>query len=78
MGTVWLGVLVNVDESWTRKPDSSLLIQEWARQAAEEAYETVGVAEIVPGQDTVYRWGVEARDPPPRSRLWIQTLERRR
>lgn len=70
-------VLVNVDASWLMRPDSSQLLLRWAERTVNETYEPVGIAEIVPGHDTVYRWDTAARDPQPRSRFHVVIFQRR-
>lgn len=70
-------VLVNVDTSWSRRPDSSLALMEWAQETAADAYDTVGLAEIFPERPTVYRWGEEAREAEPQSKFFVVALERR-
>ena len=70
-------VLVNVDNSWTRRPDSATRIFEWAEQTVERDYEPIGVAEIVPGAPTRYVWGEPARQVQPTSRAFVVTFERR-
>jgi hypothetical protein len=38
----------------------------------------VGVVDIIPLQETVYRWGAEALDYASRSDVWLMLFERRR
>jgi len=38
----------------------------------------VGVADILEGPETVYRWGPDARDYAPRSDVWLMVFERGR
>jgi 4-amino-4-deoxy-L-arabinose transferase-like glycosyltransferase len=70
-------VLVNVDTSWTMQPDSSHLLLDWAAKTADQDYEPVARADIVPGEPTVYRWDSEARATPPRSRFYVVLFRRR-
>ncbi len=69
-------VLVNVDQSWSRRSDSAQTVLEWTQQEANADYDTVGVAEIMPDGGTVYRWGAAARTFEPRSRSYVTLLER--
>jgi hypothetical protein len=70
-------VLVNVDTSWSLRPDSPRLLMEWAERAVNTDYRAAGVVDIVPGGPTVYRWDAEARDAGPRSRFHLMVFERR-
>ncbi len=70
-------VLVNVHTSWSRRPDSSLLLMTWAERTVSEHYQPIGVAEIVPDRETVYRWDADAAASPARSALYVVVFERR-
>src|SRR5262249_23167465 len=39
-------VLVNVDTSWSRRPDSLLLLLDWAQRTANAAYDPIGFVDI--------------------------------
>jgi len=69
-------VLVNVDTSWSRRPDSSLRIMEWAAATVDAHYRPIGLAEITPGQPTRYVWG-DAAAAPPRTPSYVTIFERR-
>ncbi len=69
-------VLVNVDPSWTMRPNSSRLILDWAERTVNADYRPVAMAEITPGSPTVYRWGPEAAATAPRSRFYVVLFER--
>jgi hypothetical protein len=71
-------VLVNVDTSWSMQPDSSRLVLDWAQRTVNDGYEPVGLADIIPGQETVYRWDADAREARPQSRYYVAVFERRR
>ena len=70
-------VLVNVDNSWTRLPDSPTLLLDWSQKYVNDHYEPVGMAEIAPGRETVYHWDAAARDAAPRTRAFVATFRRR-
>ncbi|HZR79473.1 MAG TPA: glycosyltransferase family 39 protein [Candidatus Binatia bacterium] len=70
-------VLVNVDTSWTMRPDSFDLVFRWSEKKVNEGYDLVGVAEILPDGRTIYRWGADAADAEPQSRLRVLVFERR-
>ncbi len=57
-------VLVNVDTTWSRRPDSSTLIFDWAADTANRDYEAVGRAEMQRGRVTTYVWGSGAQTAP--------------
>jgi hypothetical protein len=69
-------VLVNVDSSWTRQPDSPLAIMEWATRATAADYHLVGLTEILPDGTTAHHWDAEAPTAPIRSRTYVLTFER--
>jgi hypothetical protein len=69
-------VLVNVDTSWTMRPDSSLRVLEWAVGAVNEGYQVVGATEIKPDGAVMYRWGPEASASLPDSRFHVVIFER--
>jgi hypothetical protein len=70
-------VLVNVDTSWSRRPDSPSLIFDWAERTVNQEYEIVGLADIPPDGATVYRWDAEARGTGPASRFNVAVFRRR-
>jgi hypothetical protein len=69
-------VLVNVDTSWSRRPDSSTRIFEWSSRFVEAHYRPVGLVEIVPGQESRHLWGTDLA-VTPRSSAYVMTFERR-
>ncbi|HEV7923286.1 MAG TPA: glycosyltransferase family 39 protein [Thermoanaerobaculia bacterium] len=54
-------VMVSSAQSWLMRPDADKRISEWMLRHLRHGYVLEGVAEIRPGQETVYRWGEEAR-----------------
>jgi 4-amino-4-deoxy-L-arabinose transferase-like glycosyltransferase len=57
-------VMVSSPPSWLRTPESDKRIFEWVQQHVQRGYQLEGLVELVPGQETVYRWGEEARRTP--------------
>ncbi len=70
-------VLVNVDTSWSRRPDSSLAVMEWAERTTAADYRLVGVTEILPDGTAVHHWDDAAPGAPLRSRTYVLVFERR-
>lgn len=70
-------LFVNVDASWSRQPDSSLAVMQWAERAAATDYTPIGLAELFEGRPARYRWNEEAALAQPESRLFLLLLERR-
>jgi len=70
-------VVVNVEVSWLVRPGSDQTIFRWF-QNYQRGFTPVGVVDIVSLQETVYKWGAEARGYAPRSGVWLQVLERGR
>ncbi len=70
-------ILVNVPMSWSRRAHSSSLLLDWAENIVNRDYETIGLAEISPGEPTRYRWDEEARGAEPRSLFYVATFRRR-
>ncbi|MGH7788908.1 MAG: hypothetical protein ACRERC_18705, partial [Candidatus Binatia bacterium] len=69
-------VMVNVDSSWLRLTQSHDLLFTWAERLLNDGYQPVGLAEIVAGQATVYRWGADAAAVMPQSSNYVLTFER--
>ena len=54
-------VYCNVSTSWLAQPGAPQLIFQWANQYTQQGYELTGVADIVDFNQTVYKWGNDAR-----------------
>jgi hypothetical protein len=65
-------VMVSSPTSWLMRPDSDRRIFDWVQQRVRQGYELEGLVEITPGQETVYRWGEEARRTAPASKNVLQ------
>jgi 4-amino-4-deoxy-L-arabinose transferase-like glycosyltransferase len=70
-------VLVNVDASWSRRPESSVAVMEWAERATAADYRLVGVTEILPDGSSAYHWDDAAPAALLRSRTYLLVYERR-
>lgn len=70
-------VLVNVDMSWSRRPDSSLKILEWAAATVDAGYRQIGLVEMLPGAPSRSVWGDAAASATPTSRSFVAVFERR-
>ena len=70
-------VFVRAATSWLIRPSSDMTIFGWFEQY-QRGLARVGVADILKGQETVYRWGPDARDYAPRSDVWLMVFERGR
>ena len=69
-------VLVNVRTTWLATPTSDRTLARWFERQW-PAFEQVGVADIVSGDLTRYRWDDAARDYRPESSLWVAVFRRR-
>jgi hypothetical protein len=70
-------VLVNVDTSWSRRPDSATAIFEWALRTVDRDYVAVGLVEIATDAPSAYWWDDAARAAVPRTRSYVTVFERR-
>ncbi|MCJ7728569.1 MAG: hypothetical protein MUO27_01625, partial [Sedimentisphaerales bacterium] len=61
-----LMVFVNVRTSWLTRNSSVMTIFNWFDRYAENFYNIVGVIEIFPSGQTVYRWDQQAASYTPR------------
>jgi Dolichyl-phosphate-mannose-protein mannosyltransferase len=70
-------VFVSATGSWTVRPGSDQTIFHWF-ETYQRGFTRVGVADILPQQETVYRWGEAASSYAPRSDVWLMVFERAR
>lgn len=70
-------VLVNVETSWLIRPASERLIMQWVAGYIQQYYDRVGIADIIPGESTAYRWDDEEAGYSPRSKYWVSVFKRR-
>ncbi|MHC4423674.1 MAG: glycosyltransferase family 39 protein, partial [Planctomycetota bacterium] len=69
-------VLVNIHTSWLVQPNSEKLIFEWLQEYQEKYYRQVGVIDIMPQDQTVYRWYDRAIEYTPQSNCWLAVFQR--
>jgi hypothetical protein len=65
-------VFVSATRSWLVRPGSDQTIFGWF-EPYQRSFTRVGVIDIVPRQETVYRWGAAALDYAPRSDVWLMS-----
>ncbi len=54
-------VFCNVSTSWLSRPESPQLIFDWFNKYIKQGYELTGVADIIGMNQTIYKWGSDAR-----------------
>ena len=70
-------VLVNVPTSWTLQPGSSHQLMDWVERVVNTEYVLVGLVDIMPDGETVYRWDAAAAGGSPASSNHVAIFERR-
>lgn len=70
-------VLVNVDMSWSRRPDSSLKVLDWAAATVDAGYRQIGLVEMIPDGPSRSVWGDAAATATPRAQSFVAVFERR-
>jgi hypothetical protein len=70
-------VLVGVNTSWVAKKEAPTLLLDWMFKYLDRYYDTVGVADILSPQQTVYVWDAAAAAYQPRSRFFVKVFRRR-
>jgi hypothetical protein len=68
-------VFVRAAGSWLVRDNSDRTIFGWFEQY-QRGFKRVGVADILPRQETVYRWNGDAQGYAPRSDVWLMVFER--
>ena len=68
-------VFVSATRSWVVRPDSDRTIFRWFEEY-QRGFRRIGVVDIVPQQETIYRWADAALDYKPRSDVWLMVFER--
>jgi hypothetical protein len=65
-------VVVKLSGSWVSpRPDFSPLLKDWAQSYLSSEYEISGVVDILSHEETIYKWGEQARGYHPRSRYHL-------
>jgi 4-amino-4-deoxy-L-arabinose transferase-like glycosyltransferase len=72
----WI-VFVSMQGSWIIKPESVMTIFDWFNGYAENFYNTVGIVDMPPYEETIYRWDEQATGYKPESVYWIEVLRRK-
>ena len=70
-------VFVSATRSWIARPGSDQTIFGWF-ETYQRGFTRVGVVDILPQRETVYRWGDAAAGYAPRSDVWLMVFERAR
>jgi 4-amino-4-deoxy-L-arabinose transferase-like glycosyltransferase len=63
--------------TWGILKDSETYLIDWIEKNKNEKYELVGVAEILSLDETVYKWGDEAKSYKPKSDYYIEILKKK-
>jgi hypothetical protein len=63
--------------TWSILEKSETYLIDWLEKNKSEKYELVGVAEIISLDETVYKWGEEAKDYKPKSDYFIEILKKK-
>ena len=70
-------VMVKLSGSWvSSRLDFSPLLKDWAQGYLNNEYEISGVVDILSNEETVYKWGEQARGYHPRSRYNLLIYKR--
>ena len=72
----WI-VFVSVQGSWIKRPDSVTIIFDWVMGYVENFYDTVGIIDMPPYEQTIYRWNEQAADYTPAAVHWIAVYKRK-
>jgi len=70
-------VLVNVPTSWSLQAGSSHELMDWVERVVNTEYVLVGLVDIMPDGETVYRWDAAAAGASPASSNHVAIFERR-
>ena len=70
-------IFVNVSTSWLVRPNSDQSIFKWFEQYSRNHYSRVGIIDIISPGQAVYRWENELAGYSPRSKLFVEVLERK-
>lgn len=62
-------------KSWGMLEKSERIVLEWIEQKMHEKYERVGIAEILSLDETIYKWGDEAKEYKPTSEYQLEVLK---
>lgn len=63
--------------TWSILEKSETFLLDWFEKNKNEKYELVGIAEIISLDETVYKWGEEAKQYKPKSDYYIEILKKK-
>lgn len=63
--------------TWSILEKSETYLIDWLEKNKSEKYELVGIAEIISLDETVYKWGEEAKQYKPKSDYFIEILKKK-
>jgi hypothetical protein len=69
-------IFVRIPTSWLPYPNSEKLIFRWFHYYRKDRYGLAGIVDIVPNDETIYRWGEDADGYKPRSEYYLSIFER--
>ena len=61
--------------TWSILENSEKYLLDWIEQKMYQKYERIGIAEIISLDQTIYKWGSEAKDYKPVSDYYIEVLK---
>lgn len=67
----------NLKFTWGILDNSEKYLLDWFEKNKSENYELVGIAEILSQDETVYKWGVEAKEYKPKGDYYIEILKKK-
>ncbi len=70
-------VLANIHTSWLFDSNSQTLLIDWAQGFVARGYEISGVVDILSREETLYKWGEQARGYLPRSNHYLLIYKKR-
>lgn len=70
-------IFVNIATSWLPRNGSDRLVFRWWRYYREKFYKLTGLVDVIPGGETIYKWGEEAIGYEPLSKYTLSIFERR-
>ena len=70
-------VFCDIATSWLTRPNSPMLIFDWFNKYSDANYELTGVADIVSGYQTIYKWNDEAKTYQPKGKQKVLVFKRK-
>jgi hypothetical protein len=69
-------VYASIQASWLANQNSDPTLLRWAEKLVATCYETVGIADILGKNQTVYRWDAQVKGYRPRSKYLVYVFRR--